>query len=233
MSRSDYPWWTSVVSFLASLLLRVLGSTWRIERIDPNGVAEHAAAGQPVLFSLWHSSLITLAYTHRGWRAAVLVSRHRDGELIAQTVHRLGYATGRGSSTRGGVEGLREMMDWAEKGFTLALTPDGPRGPAEKVKPGIIYLAARTGLPLVPLGMAASSQWTFGSWDRMRLPRPFARVILQYGPALAVPRDPTADEVAQLQSRLEQAMSGVAAEISTRLPGLRGETRAAERKGHS
>jgi lysophospholipid acyltransferase (LPLAT)-like uncharacterized protein len=77
----------------------------------------------------------------------VLISQHRDGELIARIAERLGYATGRGSSTRGGEEGARDMLRLAEEGRVLAITPDGPRGPAEKVKPGLVFLASRTGLP--------------------------------------------------------------------------------------
>src|SRR5262249_12221116 len=152
-----------------------------------------------------------LAVLHRHEGIAVLVSRHRDGELITRVIERLGYVTGRGSSTRGGGQGAREMVAWAERGRHLAITPDGPRGPAERVKDGTFYLAARTGRRVVPIGIGSSPAWALRSWDRFRVPRPFARICIIHGAPIALE---TRGEAAAEQARslLDRAIAAVADE---------------------
>jgi lysophospholipid acyltransferase (LPLAT)-like uncharacterized protein len=148
----------------------------------------------------------------------VLVSRHRDGEWIARVIERMGFVTARGSSTRGGEEGLLSMVEFARRNHLLAITPDGPRGPAERVKPGLVYLASRTGFPIVPVASAASSAWVFRSWDRFRLPRPMARVVVAYGSPLRVPRDLDGGGAEQWRGRVEEAIAELTREVS-RLAG--------------
>jgi len=118
---------------------------------------------------------------HKNEGIAVLVSRHRDGELITQVIEKLGFVAARGSSTRGGEAGVRGMLAWAGQDRHLALTPDGPRGPAEQMKPGALYLAERTGRRMVPIGVAARPVRALRSWDRFRVPWPFARVLVSHG----------------------------------------------------
>jgi hypothetical protein len=118
---------------------------------------------------------------HKNEGTAVLVSRHRDGELITRVVEPLGIVTARGSSTRGGEAGVRGMLAWAGRDRHLAVTPDGPRGPAEQVKPGALFLAERTGRRIVPIAMAARPVRALRSWDRFRVPWPFARVLVSHG----------------------------------------------------
>jgi lysophospholipid acyltransferase (LPLAT)-like uncharacterized protein len=105
----------------------------------------------------------------------VLISTHADGQLIAEACQRLGFALARGSSTRGGVEAVRDML--RANDTHLAVTPDGPRGPRRRVQAGVVYLAARTGLPIVPVGFAARRPWRAKSWDRFAVPRPFSRAV--------------------------------------------------------
>ena len=94
----------------------------------------------------------------------------------------------------------------------LAITPDGPRGPAEHVKPGLVYLASRTGYPVLPLAAAASSAWTFDSWDRFRVPKPFARLVVVYGPTIAVPPRLAEEQIEVWRVRIEGAIRDVADE---------------------
>src|SRR5262249_34043406 len=126
-----------------------------------------------------------LAGLHRHEGIAVLVSRHRDGELITRVIERLGFVAARGSSTRGGEAGVRGMLAWAGQDRHLAVTPDGPRGPAEQVKAGAVFLAERTGRRMVPIGVAARPAQALHSWDRFRVPWPFARVLVSHGAPLA------------------------------------------------
>jgi len=214
--RPRYPWWLGLAAWAGAMVLRALGALWRIDR---SGLAEHDAVlarGERCIFALWHARLLPLVYSHRGRGVAVLVSRHRDGELITRIVERLGFVTARGSSTRGGEEGLREMLDWAERGRGLAITPDGPRGPAEVVKPGLLYLASRSGLPVLPVASASSSGWRLRSWDGFRIPHPFARVVVAYGPPIAVPKDLDRDALEACRLEVEAAIVAVSAEVDRR-----------------
>jgi hypothetical protein len=154
----------------------------------------------------WHAGLLPLTYAHRGTGGAVLISRHADGELIARTIEHLGFVTARGSSTRGGGRGMLDLLARAAEGRDIGITPDGPRGPARRFKPGAIRLASRSGVPLVPIGVAARHERRLRSWDRFRLPAPFTRVALVYGPAERVP--PDLDE-AQLEGWCARAGAAV------------------------
>jgi lysophospholipid acyltransferase (LPLAT)-like uncharacterized protein len=197
----------------ASVLVQALGRSWRIEY---RGVREYDRVleqGGRCIFAFWHARLLPLVFTHRRRRIAVLVSRHRDGEWIARIIERLGFETARGSSTRGGEEGVLEMLDLARRNHLLAITPDGPRGPAGRVKPGLVYLASRTGFPVVPVATAASDAWVFRSWDRFRVPRPFARVVVAYGPPLQVPRDLPAAAAEDWRVRVEAAIESLTGEV--------------------
>jgi len=150
--------------------------------------------------------MLPLVYTHRGRGIVVLVSRHRDGEWIARTIERLGFRTARGSSTRGGEAAVRELLERSSDRTPIAITPDGPRGPAGRVKPGLLYLASRTGWPIVPVATAARRAWMLGSWDRFRVPLPFTHVHVAYGQPLDVPPRLDAAGEEQWGIRVEQAI---------------------------
>jgi hypothetical protein len=210
-----------LAAWAGAAAIRVLGLTWRIEKRDLDATEWRLAAGERCIFAFWHARLLPLTYTHRNRAIAVLVSRHRDGELIARIITRLGFATGRGSSTRGGEAGVRDMLALAEAGHLLAITPDGPRGPAERVKSGLVYLASRTGFPVVPVATAARGCWVFRSWDGFRVPRPWTRVVVAYGTPVAVPSELTAETTEHWRARLEAALS----ELTAQVAALAGETR--------
>ncbi len=206
MSRAR-PWWMGGATLLGADLLRALGGTWRVERGALDGYeAALRATGGRCIFAFWHSRLLALGYLHRARGAAVLVSRSRDGEIIAGIVERLGYVTARGSSTRGAGEGVAELLEWAERGRPLAITPDGPLGPEGTVKPGLVSLAGRGALPVVPVAACASADWIVRSWDRFRVPRPFARVVVAYGEPVRVPATRGDEEAEVWRRRLEEAL---------------------------
>ena len=209
------PWWVAWAGVLGAWIIRALGSTWRIEWVGSAADVEaRLARGEPHIFAFWHARMLPLTFTHRGRGAAVLVSRSRDGELIARTIERRGFVTARGSSTRGAEEGVLEMLELARQGHLLAITPDGPRGPACRVKPGIVYLASRTGFPVMPVASAASNAWVFRSWDRFRVPHPFSRVVVAYGSPLHVPPELAEGEAETWRVRVEQAIDGLTREVS-------------------
>ena len=205
MSAGRHPWWLAATALAGSLFLRLLAATWRFERVWAPDYARALQAGEKFVYVFWHSGLLPLTMDRVGEGIAVLVSQHRDGELVARLLERLGYVTARGSSTRGGDAGVRELLAWAERGRHLAVTPDGPRGPVEQAKDGAVYVATRTGLRVVPIGMGVRQAWRLKSWDRFRVPRPFARIAVTYGPPVSLASDDSA------RATLESALRDTAA----------------------
>lgn len=178
----------SAAGILGQGLVGSLFTTVRVRREGYGPVDALRRQGQPVIFCLWHGGLLPLVYVHQYEGVVVLVSEHSDGEYITRVLHRYGYETARGSSTRGGTRGLRGLVRAAREGRDLAVTPDGPRGPAQVFKPGAVVAAQLTGLPLVPVGVGASSAWHFRSWDHFMVPRPLSRLQVVYGEPFAVDR---------------------------------------------
>ena len=150
--------------------------------------------------------LLPLIHVHRNQGTVVLVSEHRDGDYLARLLHHFGFGTVRGSSTRGGVRGLKGLIRAARRGEDLAITPDGPRGPNRELKLGALTVARMTGLPLVPVGVGVTSSWRILSWDGLLVPKPFSTVRVAYGPPTLLPRNADQAEIddaaASLQHRL-------------------------------
>ena len=140
------------------------------------------------LYAFWHESMLLPAYQFGRLNVHVLISEHADGELIADLIRHLGFRAVRGSTTRGGVKAVRELLDLKANAH-LAVTPDGPRGPRRRVQPGLIYLSSRLGLPIVPAGFGYERPWRMKSWDRFAVPRPFTRArCVTCDPILVPPR---------------------------------------------
>lgn len=185
-----------------------LGRSWRFREIDSSGQAAitRHRAGKGI-YALWHAQQLPLTLRHREEDIAVIVSQHRDGEIISRMVEGIGYRTIRGSSTRGGSEALHEFTRAASEGHSLAITTDGPQGPPRKCKPGAVLAAARSGFPIVPAGAAAVHAWTFDSWDRFFIPKPGSIVYLAYGDPIHVPPDLTSGSTAEWQARVTEAQN--------------------------
>ena len=212
MRDGGVPGWLPPAARVAAGLVGALGRTWRIDYSDGYAALDaELRQGGRCIYAFWHARLFPLVYTHRGRGIAVLISRHRDGEWISRIVESMGFRTARGSSTRGGEGGLLEMLDLADRGHLLAITPDGPRGPERRVKPGLVYLASRTGWPVIPVASASSRAWVFSSWDRFRVPAPFARVHVAYGAPIPVPGSLDEGAAEAWRRRLEAALESLTA----------------------
>ena len=197
-------------SALGALGIRALAATWRIEVVNRRPVDELRARGQPIVFCLWHGHMLPLVWQHRGEGAYVLISTHRDGELIARIAERLGYRTVRGSTSRGGGRALLGLVRVLEAGSDIAVTPDGPRGPAERFAPGALLAAQRTGAHVVAVGVAASRAWRLKSWDRFLVPKPFARVRVAYSDPARVQAETVREieaEVTRFQALMGDAVA--------------------------
>lgn len=161
-------------------LLRALYATWRVRVVNDGGWRALHAKGQSFVFSLWHGELLPLVIEHRNQGVRILISEHGDGEVIARIAQRLGLAAIRGSTTRGAARALLAMSDALAEGSEIAVTPDGPRGPAHTYAAGALIAAQRARAPIVAIGVSASRAWRLRSWDSFLIPKPFATVAIAY-----------------------------------------------------
>ena len=192
-----------------AVLLTGIGSSLRVTVEGDGPLREFRRTHQPVVFVFWHSRILPLAYFHRNEGIVVLVSQHGDGEYIAQTIERLGFGTARGSSTRGGARGLRGLVRAARGGCDLAFTPDGPQGPPRKCKTGALIAAQLLGAPLIPLTAGGQGIWRMSSWDRLVIPKPFAKITLKYGAPLFIPRTTTEHELEDYGQVVEEELNRI------------------------
>ena len=190
-------------------LYRVWARTLRLRVEDPHDVMGFVRK-QPVIFAIWHNRLLMLprvfdpSFPTR--QSYGLISASRDGDFIAQFIERSGYGTIRGSSSRKGVIALRQLIDTLAVGDNVLFTPDGPRGPVYQVTQGVIFLAQKSGAPIVPIHMEYSSCWRLKSWDRFVVPRPFATLRAKFGQPIRIAplSEPQQFEAERL--RLQDAM---------------------------
>lgn len=195
-------------------LVRLLGATWRIRLINNvSSVDALRREGRPIVFALWHGDMLPLLYQHRHQGVAVLISEHRDGELIARVAESLGFRTVRGSTSRGASRALIGLSRALADGHDVAITPDGPRGPARSFAPGALIAAQRANAPVIAVGLSAQKAWRLGTWDGFTIPKPFSRVNIAYSDPVtldAASARAAAEETASFQllmSKMEQLAS--------------------------
>lgn len=176
--------------------------------VDPTR-REHQG-GQGV-YVFWHEYLLFPAYMRGHCNLTMLVSQHRDAEILARAARHLGMSFVRGSSTRGGAKALRSLMAHSQR-MNLVITPDGPRGPRRELAQGAVYLASRLGLPLVCIGIGYDRPWRFNSWDRFALPRLFSRCRAIVGPQLPLPEDLDRDGIEHYRQQVERLLNRLTAE---------------------
>lgn len=209
----------AIVPPLAALIIRLLGLTLRYEDVAEPGVTPGYAIPGPTVFAFWHRSLLACAHRFRGLDIAILISGSFDGELIARTVELLGFRAVRGSSSRGGAAGLRNMQLAYAEGHRCAFTADGPRGPVFVAKPGPAQLANSVTPPGALVDPATAQPrvgtwagcfyalplraWQLRSWDRFLIPKPFSRVLLTW--AAHIPAEHVTQ--ATVQASLDRAVA--------------------------
>jgi lysophospholipid acyltransferase (LPLAT)-like uncharacterized protein len=195
-----------LTGFAAACAIRGVRSLVRLHHHGDGELRRREAADERLILAFWHRHLLLMPYAYRGRRISVLISRSSDGEIIANTVSHFGIATARGSSSRGGAAGLRELLRQGAQGFDLAFTPDGPRGPVGVVQAGVVLAAAATGFPILPVAIAASRAKRLKSWDRFVVPLPLASVHFVYGAPVMVERRGDVNVAArELAERLDRA----------------------------
>jgi lysophospholipid acyltransferase (LPLAT)-like uncharacterized protein len=174
---------------------------------------------EPTIFAFWHDQLLVMitALIGRGRKYAALASQHPDAEPVARLISKLGLDVVRGSSTRGGLHALGELAGYLRKGGSAVFTPDGPRGPRHEAGEGVITLARRAGVRIVPVACAIRPRLVAGSWDRLQVPLPFAAVVVMAGSAIRVPESADAGERAKVRDRLGRALNELTGMAEKRL----------------
>jgi len=167
--------------------------------------------GQSLVAAIWHDEMFPMIYLHRDQGVVAVISQSRDGEFVSQVVTRFGFKLARGSSRRGGVAALvSARKEMREHQADIVVTVDGPRGPRHKVKEGVIYLAARTGAPILPIRVFMSRSFVFRkAWDRFQLPWPGSLCRVVYGEPYHVPREQTSESLQAECLRLEQVLNAM------------------------
>lgn len=203
----------------AAVAVRALGATLRLTEAGVESMQALWEDPRPLIYAVWHGRILMVPWLSARFERAravrVLASRSRDGELVARWVARFGMSVVRGSSSRGGAGALRALAAAVRAGHDVAVVPDGPRGPRERLQAGLVVLAAVTGAPVIPLGFAARPARRLHSWDRFLVPLPFARAAVVFGKAATVPRDADREHA---RADLERALCEVT-EAADRLVG--------------
>ncbi|NQU10521.1 lysophospholipid acyltransferase family protein [bacterium] len=205
-----------MTGWFVRILVTLIGVTLRYRVDDPPGLLARPQSG-PLIFAFWHNRIFLMPHLFRKYwrrrgraRVAVLVSRSKDGSLLAGVLAAFRLRCVRGSTSRGGTEALRELTRLVEAGYDVGITPDGPRGPRYAVQPGVVNLAQLTGVPIVPVSYDVSWKYTFHSWDAFQLPLPFGRCRVRVGVPLVVPRDADSALVEHKRLELERDLRSLA-----------------------
>lgn len=209
-------WRHRVAAWLLFAAIRAIALTLRFRWYNrsefPNGVPDG-----PAIYCVWHNrlALCLVAYWDRAQTLnrtpglAAMVSASRDGGFLAAVLECFEVQPVRGSSSRRGPQALLELTTWAERGYDLAITPDGPRGPCYVVQDGVMSLAQLTGLPIIPFTYNLNWKIRVKSWDRFQIPLPFSRCEMVFGGPVYVPREATDAEREVLRQRLESLLRGM------------------------
>jgi lysophospholipid acyltransferase (LPLAT)-like uncharacterized protein len=189
----------AIVPLLASVVIRCLGATLRYRDVCEPGATPGHELPTPAVYAFWHRCLLAGAWRFRRYGLNILVSRSFDGELIARTVERLGFVAIRGSSSRDGAPGLRNLQRAYLAGHYCAITADGPRGPATIAKPGVVQLATLVGTTVSTCYVHPHRAWQLRSWDRFLIPKPFSRVTVAW-------TCPVTADLAAVQTALDRSV---------------------------
>ncbi len=215
--------WQRVVFLLVgcagALVVRILMSTLRLDVEGEEKLNRLRSRGQKVIYTFWHGQMLILTFTHRYQDIHILISDHRDGEIIAQVTRRLGFSSVRGSTSSGGVKAVLNILTKLNNRYDMAITPDGPLGPRWKVQQGALYIAQKTGLPIIPVATGTDRYWEFETWDRFRIPKPFSRALLLYGDPVIVSADLDKNGIQAKMVELEERLTALSRELEAKLEG--------------
>jgi hypothetical protein len=199
----------TITPYLVAWTVLALGRSWRLKIRGWEKVRELEAKGQAPIFAFWHGRLLPLGYAFRKRRYAIMSSESRDGQISIKANTFLGFEVIGGSSTHGGTKGLREITRVARTGRIIGITPDGPKGPRQKLQEGVLMIAMATGRPLVPITATARRAVQLHSWDRFLVPLPFTEVVVTVGEPMFFPRKMSKEEREDARIKFEAQMNAL------------------------
>jgi lysophospholipid acyltransferase (LPLAT)-like uncharacterized protein len=198
-----------LLSYLAVLVLRVILFTCRVQYLNKRYIDEYLLGDKQVVIATWHRCAIYFLFKYAFVRPMVLFSASRDGDLLADFAIRVGVIPARGSSTRGGKEGSKEMVRFLRSGGRVVATvADGPQGPALRAKPGLVRIAQKSGVHLLPMTWSADKVWMFNkAWDKMIIPRPFSRIVISASEPYRIPKEAEGEEFDTYVKGMERTLN--------------------------
>lgn len=197
-----------LISWIGFLAIRAIGPTLRFSLSFEEGAPDNIEKS-PGITPFWHRCVFASAYIWRDLQFRVMTSRSFDGEYIARIIQKLGFVALRGSSSRGAVGALLGARREIERGFSVAFTIDGPRGPCYVAKPGPVLLAKLTGAAIVPFYIALEDPWVLNTWDRFMIPKPFSRALMRVAKNIHVSPAADDEEIGRLHQEMQAALERV------------------------
>ncbi|RLB75387.1 MAG: hypothetical protein DRH24_19665 [Deltaproteobacteria bacterium] len=206
--------WIRLKAFLIWFVARILLGTLRLRMLHVDRLTRARQDGRPVIYAFWHGRQIAYFYHRPEKRLTVMTSLSADGELQTQICRRFGLDVARGSSSRGGLRALVGLSRALREGQSVGMAVDGPRGPAEEPKAGVLALAQQSGVSIIPISVGYSRKRVLRrAWDGFQIPKVFSRAVMGYGKALAVPRDANPDDLEALRLALRDALLALGTEV--------------------
>jgi len=193
----------SIIPPLGYLLINIIGKTIKWEKLNYDSMINFKNSQQPIIFAFWHGRLLMMPYLNVGKNPHVMISQHRDGELISRIIKYFSISSFRGSTTRGGKEGFKKLVKHLKSGFDAVIAPDGPQGPPYKAQHGIIRLASITRCSILPITYSTSRFFKMKSWDEFMVPKPFSKGIFIVGDTIEIPANATKDILEEKRVELE------------------------------
>lgn len=208
----------NLITFIFSIILRLIELTLRYEISGEKSALDEVvekSGSKSFIFAIWHQNTILGLITGRRFPLVIIVSRSKDGELIAKVNHFMGARSVRGSSSRGGKEAKTQLIEVLKNDSGVgAITVDGPRGPAHIPKAGVIDIARQSGVPIIPFVPVAKSCWVFEkSWDAFRMPKPFSKVAVVFGKPIWIPMDTNYEDFDKYKQILKDQLEDMESEI--------------------
>jgi lysophospholipid acyltransferase (LPLAT)-like uncharacterized protein len=201
-----------LTSYVLHAIITALRLTMRVTYVGDRVMPSFAERGEGFIGMFWHGRMLMLPFIYPGKRISILISSHRDGEIIANVMKRFGFELVRGSSSKGGTAALREMVSLLKNGSDIGITPDGPKGPAEVVKGGVAQVARISGKAVIPIAFSSSMYLRLKSWDRFLVPLPFSRLVFVVGEPLYFNKG---EDVEDFRIRVEKALKDTASRADT------------------
>ena len=205
------------ISYLAIFVLRIILFTCRVQYINKKYVDEFLLGDRKVIVPVWHRCAVYFLFKYGSVHPMVLFSQSKDGDLLADFSKKLGSIPARGSSTRGGKEGSEQMVEFLNTGGrVVATTADGPQGPALRAKPGLVRVAQKTGVHLMPLTWSANKVWTFvHTWDKTIIPKPFSKIVIYASEPYLIPKETEGEEFDNYVKEMERTLNAITRHVDT------------------